>query len=71
MIEQRQGWLIINENHPNNPGKKMIYSETFRLLRKECIDAFIFGTSGSWNYWRKKYNFKCVKAQVTIKTLGQ
>lgn len=60
------GWVIINIGHPRT-GSQYVNSSTFRRTRKEAIKDFISGSASDWRYWYRKYNFRCVKAESTIK----
>jgi hypothetical protein len=65
--ENRPGWVIINIGHPTT-GNKFISYHTFSWTRKEAIAKFIKDSGSPWTYWRKKYNFRAVRAEQTIKT---
>ena len=67
MTITENGWVIINIGHPTT-GKSYIVSNSFQYLRREAIRQFCAGTNSPWKYWRKEYNFRCVKAIQTIKT---
>tara|TARA_R100000781_G_C4081320_1_gene127844 strand:+ start:879 stop:1085 length:207 start_codon:yes stop_codon:yes gene_type:complete len=66
MEETRKGWVIVNFDHPNNPGVKRIYPETFGYTRKDSIAKFINGSGSTWRYWYRKYNFRAMKCEMTI-----
>ena len=66
MSNKSKGWVIINENHPNNPKSKLIYSNTFAYTRKDSIAKFVGGTGVNWSYYYHKYNFRAVKAEIII-----
>jgi hypothetical protein len=68
MEKNRKGWVIVNENHPNNPRSKNTLSETFAYTRKDSIAKFVSGSGSDWRYWYRKYNFRAVKAEMTIRT---
>lgn len=68
MKTTQKGWVIINKNHPNSFNEELIFSEYFRLTRQQCISSFIEGSGENWKYWYRKYNFRCVKAKMTIIT---
>ena len=64
--ETIKGWVVICENHPRS-GLSFIVSHTFRETRRESIDRFLKPSLGeTWRNMRRKYNFKCVKAENTI-----
>ena len=65
MKEIIKGWVIVCYNHPNS-GSTFISSGSFRQLRKHAISDFVYGTNSTWAYWKRKYNFKCVKSKSTI-----
>jgi len=69
MEHKTNGWVIHNPKHPANE-KAMFFPESFRVTRKEAIQDFIKGSGNPWEYWRKKMNFRCVKAESTVKILG-
>jgi len=66
MKNKESGWVIINTNHPANPRNKMIYHHTFSRTRKEAIANFIEGSGWPWWKWKRKYNFRVVKAESVI-----
>lgn len=68
MEAKENGWVIINENHPNTNSKYLVPS-TFANTRRKSIRLFIEGSNENWRYWYRKYNFRCVKAISLIKTL--
>lgn len=64
------GWVIMNDNHPANPNNLMIFQDTFSFTRSNAIKKFTDGTGDDWKWWKRKYNFKAVRATMTI-TLNQ
>lgn len=60
------GWVIVSINHPTTGSTYMVES-TFSRTRKQAIKEFCDGSELDWQYWRKNYNFRCVKAVQTIK----
>lgn len=67
MQDQTTGWVVENQNHPNTNSKHIVTS-SFRRTRSEAIAAFIKDSGKSWEYWRRNYNFRCVKAVSIIQT---
>jgi 3'-phosphoadenosine 5'-phosphosulfate sulfotransferase (PAPS reductase)/FAD synthetase len=65
--ETNTGWVVINIGHPYS-GSKYILSESFAFTKKGCIKDFIKDTGQTWKYWRDKYNFRCVRAEMKINT---
>jgi hypothetical protein len=65
MKDTKFGWVIICENH-SVTGRSYIVTSTFRRLRKDAITDFCEGSTKQWNYWRKEYNFRAVKAEQLI-----
>lgn len=59
------GWVVINIGHPRT-GNKYIVNDTFSIKRSEAIKKFISGSGSDWNYWKKKYNFRVVRADTTV-----
>lgn len=59
------GWVVINIGHPRTEGK-FINGWSFSSIRKECIAKFVANTGYKWEYWRKKYNFRCVRATQMV-----
>lgn len=59
------GWIVINIGHPRT-GNRYIVGETFSATRTKAIKNFICGSGNHWRYWRKKYNFRVVRANQTI-----
>lgn len=68
MEKINKGWAIINIGHPKT-GTASVFSGSFRYTRRECVADFISGSGQTWKYWRNKFNFRCVKAEETLKTL--
>ena len=68
MEQINKGWVISNENHPIGITKFLI-TASFASTRKKSIKLFCEGSGGNWNYWYRKYNFRCVKAESTISTI--
>lgn len=69
MIVKVKGYVIINKNHPRNPGSEQIYTASFRTSKKACISDFVQFTGDPWRKWYRKWNFRCVPAVVDMTTL--
>jgi len=67
MKQKSNGWVIINIGHPSN-GQQFISTDSFRINKKAAIKSFVDGSSNTWIYWKAKYNFRCVRAVMTIET---
>ena len=67
MKEVLKGWAIVNIAHPVT-GKGFIFPDSFYRTRREALDSFLEGDDLGWKYWRDKYNFRCVRATMTIET---
>jgi uncharacterized protein (DUF2237 family) len=65
------GWVIINIGHPVT-GSSYICNHTFCSKRTESIKSFIKDSGNTWEFWKRNYNFRCVKAesQITIYQLN-
>lgn len=61
------GWVVINPKHPST-GREMQIDSSFSKTRKESIKLFIQDSEADWKYWRNKYNYRVVKAKITIET---
>lgn len=59
------GWVVINIGHPRK-GNKYIVNDTFSVNRSQAIKKFIDGSGHDWDYWKKKFNFRVVRADMTI-----
>lgn len=59
------GWVVINIKHPVS-GKKFMVESTFATTRKKAIEKFIHGSNESWVYWKRKYNYRVVRADMTV-----
>lgn len=68
MKTTKKGWVVVSEKHPES-GEIYLAEHTFRLTRSGSIQYFIEGTNKSWRWWKRKYNYKCVKAEITIITI--
>lgn len=68
MKEKQKGYVIINLNHPRTHSQYIV-SSTFRGMKKDAIAAFCKDSGSPWSYWKRKYNFSCVKAEQLITTL--
>ena len=67
MQKTETGYVIINIGHPNT-GTAFMNVDSFRARKKDAIKYFIEGSGNTWKYWRERYNFRCVKAEMIIKT---
>lgn len=67
MKEIQRGWVIVNIGHPTN-GRKSIFNGSYRQTKRGCINDFLRGTNGTWQHWRNKWHFRCVRATQTIET---
>jgi len=67
MKQTTKGWVIVNIGH-SITGEKWLNGYTFSDNKKEAIDKFINGTSYTWKQLRSKFNFRCVRATMTIET---
>lgn len=65
MESNTKGWVIINNNHPNRP-EPFIVNNTFSPTRTKAIAKFIKGSNTQWRYWYRKFNFRCVRAEMNI-----
>ena len=61
-------WCVVNNNHPARVEPYQIWT-TLSYYKKDSIKKFIEGSGQSWNHWYSKYNFRCVKVEVTIKEI--
>lgn len=68
MENKTTGWVVENQNHPTAQSKYIVPS-SFRTTRAESIKAFVEGSGNSWRYWKRNYNFRCVKASCVISTI--
>lgn len=65
MKSDENGWVVVSKNHPN-ADSSFIVSNTFKYKRTDSINEFVSGSNASWDYWKRKYNFRCVRATRTI-----
>lgn len=68
MTESSKGWVIYNPCHPTR-NEEIMFPESFRRTRTECIKEFVKGSGNNWAYWRKEWGYKCVKAKSTVEIL--
>ena len=68
MKKETTGWVVATRCHPTN-NKPMIAEFSFDSMRSGAIKKFTTVSKEEWPYWRKKFNFKAVKAKVTIEVL--
>jgi hypothetical protein len=67
-LEQNtSGWVVVAQPHRRSKNS-FIVGSTFSRTKSRAINSFIEGTSKPWNYWKKEYNYKCVKATSKITT---
>lgn len=59
------GWVVVNPKHPNT-GKEMLVDSSFARTRTEAINKFIEGSSKDWKFWRNKWNYRVIKAKISI-----
>lgn len=43
-----------------------VYMRRLNTLKRDAIADFVEGTSETWDYWRNKYFFRCIKVRVQI-----
>lgn len=60
-----KGWVIVNPYHPTSE-KEMIIASTFSRTRSEAIKNFIQGSGSDWSFWKRKFNYRCVKAESVL-----
>ena len=68
MKEETTGWVIVCYKYPST-GSDWIVSSTYSSLRKEAIQKSVSGSGAKWDYWKRKYNFKCIKAKSIIELI--
>lgn len=68
MEKIKTGWVVINIGHPRT-GNKYIVNDTFSEKRTNAIKKFIEGSGNDWSYWKSKYNFRVVRADITISVM--
>ena len=68
MKTAENGYVIICEDHPVT-GTSYIVHGSFQNYKHLAIAYFIKDTSHTWEYWKRKYNFRCVKATQSINLL--
>lgn len=39
---------------------------SIRICKKDCIAEWVKDSGANWVYWKRNYNFQCVKVRVTI-----
>ena len=64
-VDETSGWVVISLLHPTTKRDHMVPS-TFRKTRSLAIAAFVEGSGQSWSYWKKKFNFRCLRAKSVI-----
>lgn len=62
---ETKGWVVINIGHPIT-GSKYIVDSTFRRTRKESISELCKDTNKSWEFWKRQFHFRAVKATHTV-----
>lgn len=67
---QYDRWAIACIVHPSS-GRSFIIEDSVRRTRKECIASFSAGSSIVWRTQKKRYNVRCVKIKVTLKTIEE
>jgi hypothetical protein len=67
MITKSKGYVIVSNNHPSG-SEDRIFTHTFRELKRDAILHFIYNSGEDWKFWKTKWNFNCVKAEITIST---
>lgn len=65
MEATKKGWIVLSDEHPNS-NETIIDLNSFDELRKDSIEKFIHQSGHNWQYWKRKYKFKCVKCIQTI-----
>ena len=69
MQDECTGWVIICINHPI-AGTDYIVPDTFSYRKKDAIKRFFAGSDGDWNYWKKKFNFRAVRAKRNVSVVN-
>ncbi len=65
---KNEGWVVVNIGHPRT-GSKYIVPGTFERTRSGYIKSFVAGSGDAWKFWKKKYNFRVVKAKQCVITV--
>ena len=65
---ENEGWVVVNIGHPRTGGKYIV-SGTFERTRSGSIKLFVAGSGNDWKYWKKKFNFRVVKAKQCVITV--
>ncbi len=68
MESKQTGYVIINSDLPTDDERRIVI-DSFRYSEEDAKTAFIHETGLPWKYFHDKWNFRCVKAEVTIKIL--
>ncbi len=68
--EIEKGWVIVSLDHPSGANPFTV-SCSFARTRKLSIALFTEGSTKPWNYWKKKYNFKVVRATRTVQIASE
>lgn len=63
-----KGWVIYTPKH-SFCGSELWWDWSFRKTRSKCIADFVANSGETWRGWKRKYNYKCVKAESIIKIL--
>lgn len=64
ITQEDRGWVIVCIDHPMT-NKSFVVLNSFRYTRRQAIKDFNDSVV-SWEYWKRKYNYRCVRATQTV-----
>jgi hypothetical protein len=67
MTQTQEGWVVVAREHPNSE-RDYVMSSSFASTRSASIRSFVSGASKNWAYFKRKYNYRCERATLTIET---
>lgn len=65
MKTQSKMWCVLTHCHPAT-GTSIFIESTLSYYKKDSIKKFTEGSGNTWNYWKRKFNYRCEKVTVTI-----
>jgi hypothetical protein len=68
MKETQKGWAVIHSSHPHKEFETLM-QKTFASTRTQSISKFMEGLSEDWTYWKRNYDYKCVKVELAISVI--
>jgi hypothetical protein len=65
-----KGYVIaIGVHQSNRHFEEYLVASSFNYSKSDCIRNFVEKSSLNWAQWRRKFGYKCIKAERTVKSV--